>query len=206
MLDTMRLGRREAPAARAAALEMIDREVLRLQHLTEGVLRFARGESKGEAPAPERLDVGEELERIVAEFEPLAAARGMRLSLESIPGVVVDAQPGAIRQAVVKLLDNAVKYGPGGQTIRVRVEPDGDAVAIVVEDEGPGVRAEERDRIWDPYQRGAAAADRAAGGSGIGLTVVRQIVASHGGSSGVRGRDDGAAGACFEVRFPRVAT
>jgi signal transduction histidine kinase len=96
----------------------------------------------------------------------------------------VSQRPGAIRQVLLNLLDNAAKYGPEGQVIRVSVEErSGGGATITVRDQGPGVGADERDRIWQPFERGANAVTQAVGGSGIGLTIVREVVGHHGGSA-----------------------
>jgi signal transduction histidine kinase len=99
---------------------------------------------------------------------------------------------------VLNLLDNAVKYGPVGQTIVVGVYQHDGSVAISVDDEGSGVRDDERERVWRPFARGAAAAHN--GGSGIGLTIVRDVAESHGGSAHVGRAPSG--GARFVVSLP----
>jgi two-component system phosphate regulon sensor histidine kinase PhoR len=110
-------------------------------------------------------------------------------------------QGGAVRQVLLNLLDNAVKYGPDQQTIVVQVEPIGECGArIAVQDSGPGVPASERERIWQPFERGSAASARAAGGSGIGLTVVREIAERHGGTARVEASVG--PGGTFVVEFP----
>jgi signal transduction histidine kinase len=104
----------------------------------------------------------------------------------------------ALRHIVLNLLDNAVKYGPNGQTIVVGVRASGDWVDVTVDDEGPGVDDSERDRIWRPFARGGAAVHN--GGSGIGLTIVRDVAQSHGGWARVERAPSG--GARFVVSLP----
>jgi signal transduction histidine kinase len=211
-VETMRLGRFATDAQRTGAVEHIDRETRRLSHLVENVLRFARG-TRGRNEASARrdpVDVARETVEIVAEFEPLAAARRAQVVVEfdePTPAGDVHMRPGTFRQVLVNLLDNAVKYGPVGQTVRVRVTSAGsgergagsETVRVAVIDEGPGVAPDERDAIWRPFQRGSAARD-GAGGSGIGLTVVKEIVDEHQGRVWV---DDGTiGGATFVVELP----
>ena len=202
-LETLRLGRFDTAAQRTRSLDLVDREVRRLSHLVENVLRFSPG---GTSAGPrEPVAVASELEEIVTEFAPLAAARRSRVFLDIAPEtrqLVAELRPGALRQIVLNLLDNAVKYGPAGQNVRVRLVRGEAVMEIIVEDEGPGVPAAERDRVWHPFQRGAAAAASGAGGSGIGLTIVHELATSHGGRARVHDAPGG--GAQFVVELPRV--
>jgi signal transduction histidine kinase len=212
-VETMRLGRFATEAQRTRAVEHIDRETRRLSHLVENVLRFARGtRGSGEPGRRDVLDVARETAEIVAEFEPLAAARRAQIVVEfaePTPTGDVAMRPGAFRQVLLNLLDNAVKYGPVGQTVRVRCEggrrtPEGvDSVRVAVIDEGPGVPRSEREGIWRPFQRGSAAQE-GAGGSGIGLTVVKEIVDEHDGRVWVEDTEGG--GAAFVVELPARST
>ena len=213
-VETMRLGRFATDAQRSRAVEHIDREARRLSHLVENVLRFARG-VRGRNDASARhdpVDVPRETAEIVAEFEPLAAGRRAQVIVEfaePTPTADVYMRPGAFRQVLLNLLDNAVKYGPVGQTVTVRVEGGGPraagggtaqaSVRVAVIDQGPGVPPTEREAIWRPFQRGTAARD-GAGGSGIGLTVVKEIVDEHAGRAWVEDADAG--GATFVVELP----
>ena len=106
--------------------------------------------------------------------------------------------PDALRHVLVNLLDNAVKYGPPGQRVTVRVAPAGREVRIAVSDEGPGVPAAERERVWKPFQRGQRTG--AVAGSGIGLAIVRDIATRHGGRIWIEEREGG--GATFVVSLP----
>ncbi len=182
--DTLRLGREPDPVRRAAALALVDREVTRLQMLVESVLRFHRSGQEAHIEPPGHLDAAAEVRIVVEEFAPLAASRGVRFIVrapETLPAVL---RGGALRQVLLNLLDNAVKYGPDGQVVTVEVAAlPGGGVRIVVQDEGPGVPPAERDLIWRPYARGALATHRAVGGSGIGLTVVQEIARQHAGSA-----------------------
>src|SRR5688572_21633515 len=162
-VETMRLGRFATDAQRTRAVEHIDRETRRLSHLVENVLRFARGtRGRGEPGRRDAVDVARETAEIVAEFEPLAAARSAQVVVEfaePTPSGEVQMRSGTFRQVLLNLLDNAVKYGPVGQTVRVRCEgggrrAEGDCIRVAVIDEGPGVPRGEREAIWRPFQRG----------------------------------------------------
>jgi signal transduction histidine kinase len=194
-LETLRLGRFTTDAQREWSLDNVERETTRLGQLVERVLRFSRtGRASPDPRAP--VDVRAEVERLLAEFKPLADARGVRLDAQLADVPTVDLQPDALRHVVLNLLDNAVKYGPRGQTVRVRLgspavrSSEGPVfVRIEIADEGPGIPSAERERIWQPYQRGSTVGGTA--GSGVGLSVVRDVVAQHGGRAWV---EDGAGG------------
>ncbi len=203
VLDTLRLGREGDATARDSALGIADREVLRLQHLVEGVLRFTRGPRKDGSPRVSG-DVLAETRVVVREFAPLAEPKGVTVCVEGEGVVAAAMQQGALRQLLLNLLDNAVKYGCDRGVVTVRVTPrDGGGARIAVSDAGPGVPAADREKIWRAFERGGAARGHAAGGSGIGLTIVRQIAEEHGGRAWVEEADGG--GARFVVEIGAVA-
>ena len=199
-LETLRLGRFTTDAQRQWSLDNIDRETNRLAHLVENVLYFARA---GHAPrtrsAPEATDLAFEITQIARAFEPLAASRRASLALDLAPNVVVPLQRESFRQVLINLLDNAVKYGPAGQTVRISLATAGSSARVTVTDEGPGVPAREREAIWTPFFRGNAASAQGAGGSGIGLAIVKDLVAQMGGRVEVVSSPSGAA---FQVELP----
>ena len=116
------------------------------------------------------------------------------------PGLSVLASRGGIYRILANLLDNALKYGPAGQTVGVRAEMNGDAVRISVTDQGPGVPPRDRERIWDPYRRLDRDVSGEVQGSGIGLAVVAELCPAYNGRVWVEGGDDG--GARFVVELP----
>lgn len=114
--------------------------------------------------------------------------------------VIAEVDAGALRQVLLNLLDNAVKYGPEGQTVRVTATHTEHDARITVEDEGPGIDAPNVERIWEPFARLSSADSTAVGGSGIGLTIVRQLVTLHDGRTWVERAPSG--GARFVVTLP----
>jgi signal transduction histidine kinase len=111
---------------------------------------------------------------------------------------LVDA--GALRQIVLNLLDNAIKFGPRGQTVRLIVERADMRARVIVEDEGPGIPLSDRERIWTPYVRLRREHSAASVGSGIGLAVVRELAELHGGTALVEESSTG--GARFVIEMP----
>ena len=189
-LETLQLGRAPTEAQRDWSLGHIDRETKRLSHLVENVLRFSTLGATDPTQA-EAVDVGAEVAEIAKEFSGLAASRHTTVVVDVAPTPPISMRPDALRHIVLNLLDNAVKYGPRGQTVRVTVRPEGEGVAIAVDDEGPGIPAADRERIWRPFTRGSTAVSN--GGSGIGLTIVREVAAANGGSARVEASPSGGA-------------
>jgi signal transduction histidine kinase len=102
---------------------------------------------------------------------------------------------------LLNLLDNAIKYGPVGQTVTVGVRGAGDRARVWVEDEGPGIDLAQRERIFEPFFRIDRDANSAIGGSGIGLSVVRELAVMHGGRAYA---EAGERGARFVIELERV--
>ena len=196
--ETLRTGRATTPEQRDWSLSHIDRETRRLASLVDNVLRFETG-SRAAPDTRVSLDLAEQTREIVDDFRPIAASRDVTIETRIDPTPAVRMQPDALRRVLLNYLDNAVKYGPPGQTVRVDVSTRDDEVLIAVSDEGPGVSPADRERIWEPFTRGSAGMHAA--GSGIGLSVVRQIAKEHGGRAWVESanRNGGRSGARFVV-------
>jgi signal transduction histidine kinase len=202
--ETLRLGRVRSEQERMRSLEIIDQESRRLTHLVENVLQFARAERRELRVHPESVALAHEVADVVETCAPLVSARKMRIIVEceGCESTVVRADRGALRQVLINLVDNAVKYGPQGQAITVRVEGGDSTARVTVEDEGPGVAPRERERIWDPFYRMERDAMSAVAGSGIGLSVVRDLMREQGGRVWVESTRTGSAR--FIVELPLV--
>jgi len=107
----------------------------------------------------------------------------------------------ALRQMLLNLLDNAVKYGPVGQEVSIVLRLEDGTATVEVADEGPGIPAAERASVWEPYWRGQGAVARSETGAGLGLAVVRELVVGHGGTVRVA---DSERGARIVVTLPRA--
>jgi signal transduction histidine kinase len=201
--ETLLLDRVRSEDERSRYLAIIDREARRLSHLVENVLRFSRTERGAVRLAPRQHDLGPLLRELIEEFRPLAAESGTSLATRVPDGAVGVVDDDALRQVLLNLLDNAVKYGPDGQEVQVGVTPGRDSVRVWVEDEGPGIPPGDRERIWQRFFRLDQHKESAVAGTGIGLTVVRDLVDLHGGKSWVEAGERG--GARFVVEFPTAA-
>jgi signal transduction histidine kinase len=179
--ETLLLGRVRSEAEGRRSLEIVARETQRLTQLVENVLFFSRAERTAPRLVPEATGVDELVREVIESFEPIARAREARVSATLAPAIVARVDPGAVRQVLLNLLDNAVKYGPPGQSVHVGLEAIGDEVCLSVTDEGPGIPEQDVERVWEPFCRLARPESSPVGGTGIGLTIVRQLVELHGG-------------------------
>jgi signal transduction histidine kinase len=184
--ELLHMGKLRSEDERHRSLRIIDQEARRLTYLVENVLSFSRAERKANRISSAATDLGREVRDALEMFGPLARARRATLRSELEHGLTLEVDRDALRQILLNLLDNAVKYGPRGQTVTVGMaaSPEngsGPRVRLWVEDQGPGIPPADRDRVWEPYVRLDRDVEGATGGSGIGLAVVRELVTLHGG-------------------------
>jgi signal transduction histidine kinase len=174
-------------SAASSGLAMLDR-----------LVEVARLESGAEALHRERQDLAELVASAVAPLREAARARGVRLEVDATGEAPVDAEEIAI--AIRNLLGNALKYAADGGVVKVSAwRRDGHA-EIEVADCGPGIPAEELDRLFERYYRTQHARDTGSVGSGLGLYIVRQIAELHGGEATVASSPG--QGATFRLRLP----
>jgi two-component system OmpR family sensor kinase len=174
-------------------------EIERLQTVVEGILLLARGVPGHEIRiARDPVDLPEVVRATAASFTASAAERGVRIETEVEPGLVVPGDAGLLRLVVFNLVDNALRHSPAGEAVRVEARGRDGGASILVADRGPGVRDEDRERVFERFFRGGPASGRGVGG--IGLSVVRWIAEAHGGGAHLL---DTASGAAFEVVLPR---
>jgi signal transduction histidine kinase len=204
--ELLQRGQLNSEEQRHRSARVIDQEARRLTFLVENVLNFSRGERNAQHLTLDRIDLATEIRDVIDSFQPLAQARHVTVRSDLPPRLSAMADRGALRQILLNLLDNAVKYGPAGQTVRVGGAREDDAVRIWVDDEGPGVPEEYRRRILQPYYRLERDAESAIGGSGIGLAVVDELVQMHDGRIIVEDAPSGGARFLIELPIPATAT
>jgi signal transduction histidine kinase len=170
-VQLLRLGRTRTESERERSLEIIERETHRLIALSNSVLAAAKPELQLRS-AP--VDVADVVHTAADFFAPLADARKMRIELDVAEPAIAQGDPGAIRQILINVLDNAAKYGPIGQTITIGVRDDGEMIRLWVDDSGPGIPASQRENVWEPFFRGGTV-DDSTGGAGLGLSIVRDL-------------------------------
>jgi two-component system phosphate regulon sensor histidine kinase PhoR len=166
---------------------LIAGEGARLSHLVENVLDFARIEEGRKRYRFEETDLKQLAADVLRLLEPLAAERGVTLAAD-LTDCTATVDPAAIQQALVNLLDNAIKFSPPGGTVTVILTSAAAAWSLAVRDEGPGIPATEHERIFERFHRLGNELCRETQGAGIGLSIVKHIVRAHGGSIEVTSR------------------
>ena len=178
--ETLREGRAESPEEVRECIELLTSESERLSKLVEKLLDWSRIESGRRTLQRERVEVPSLLEQIGEAYRAQQFPATYQTDLEpGLPEVSVDRD--AIAQVVLNLLHNAVKYTGDEKRIRLRARRAGRSVAIEVEDNGPGVRQQDRKRIFERFYRGDDLLSRKTEGTGLGLAISKKIVEAHGG-------------------------
>jgi two-component system, OmpR family, sensor kinase len=175
----------------------------RMRRLVGDLLLLARADA-GRPTRRERVDFAAVVREAAAEAMPLAPDHELSIDVPDDGSIAVDGSADELHRLVLNLIQNALVHTPAGTSVEVGTRRDGDSIALVVSDDGPGIPAEMRQRIFDRFVRGAGARNGASGGSGLGLAIVRAVAETHGGSVALSDGDAG--GACFEVRLPAAPT
>jgi signal transduction histidine kinase len=181
---------------------LIEKEGGRLTALVAQVLDFAGIESGSRAYASEPLEVAPLVDGVLRDHRLALEQAGMAVETDLAPGLPrVRGDAAALRRVLDNLVANAVKFAASGRSIAVRaaVRADGNAVVLRVEDAGPGIPRDERERVFEPFYRGGAAERNATPGSGLGLSLVRHVVRAHGGRVHVEGREAGGTAVVLEL-------
>jgi signal transduction histidine kinase len=177
-------------------------ETDRLSALVDALLALARGEA-ADRPVRDLFDLGSLVEQACDAMQPLAGEREVALRVEAAHGVHVQGDREQLRQLVVILVDNALRYTPAGGDVEVEVERTGDSAAVVVRDTGIGIDHAALNRVFDRFYRADEARNRDSGGAGLGLAIARQLVEEHGGRISVESHPG--RGSTFTVRLPLAA-
>lgn len=197
------LGRARDPQADERRFAIMASEAEQMARMVDDLFTLARADA-GERPVrSERVFLDDVAGDVVAASDVLAKARGVTLSLDRYEEAPVDGDPDLIRQLVVILVDNALKYSPAGGEVRVDVTREDGGATLRVTDGGPGIPDDELERVFDRFYRGREAGTKATG-AGLGLPIARWIADAHGAQLTLR-RADGK-GTVAEVRFPPART
>lgn len=176
----------------------------RLSRLLDDLLDLSKMEAGHADLTYADCDINTVFNRVVAELEGLITARRLSLHVSSCAvKPCVPADEGRLIQVIVNIIANAIQFSPAGGVITLEAEGGGDSphLLIAISDEGPGVPEEERDTVFDSFAQGKEGAT-GAGGTGLGLTICKQIIKAHKGTIAITGRTDGASGARVEITVP----
>lgn len=192
----------EDPEERRRFLGIIQRHVNRLNDILEDLLALARLEQRGEKAAVtlETTPLRGVIETAAQLVQWKADARGVRLALDCAPEITVRVDATLLEQALINLIDNAVKYSPDNETVHIAaVRADGE-LQIRVRDHGPGIPQKYQPRIFERFFRVDKARSRKVGGTGLGLAIVKHISQVHGGR--VTLESSSGRGSTFTIHLP----
>jgi heavy metal sensor kinase len=164
-------------------IESMLEEAGRLTRLVESLLAISRADSGQIRLVRSEINVLPFVRQVGSFVEVLADEKGQHLHIEGSETALILGDRGIARQILINLLDNAIKYSPAGGCIWVRVQATNtQIVSVEVEDSGPGIPAEHRERVFDRFYRVDEARSRDAGGAGLGLALAKWGAEAHGGS------------------------
>jgi signal transduction histidine kinase len=201
-LQIQLLERATDDAARAAAIARLKDGVKRATRLVQQLLTLARLEPDAAEQRFAPLRLADVARRTAAEFAPIAEAKPVALTVEADDAVQANAAEESLGLLAANLVDNAIRYAlPDGRVV-VRARREGTDAILEVADDGPGIPPEERGRVFDRFYRGAGVE---APGSGLGLSIARQVADLHGGRLEIGDGLDGR-GVAFRLRLPALSS
>ena len=199
--EMLRRGAAESPADAELARRRIEEESIRMTGLVDDMLVLARLD-QGRPLEQEPVDLQAIATDAVADARVVAPQREIKLS--SSGTVVVNGDDTRLRQVLANLVRNAIVHTPPQTPIDVSLSTEDSVARLSVADHGPGLNAEEVDRIFEPFYRADPSRSRDSGGAGLGLSIVSAVVTAHGGHVKVHETEGG--GATFEVELPLAGT
>ena len=183
-------------------LQIVSEETHRLERIVGDLLDLARLEGGGGTLRHDRVEIAALFERVAARHERELRQQNVRLDTKVNAGAEnVMGDPDRLEQALQNLAANALRHTPDGGQITLTSDQDPAGIRLTVRDNGPGIPAEHLPLIFERFYK-ADAARKAAGGSGLGLSIVKAIVERHGGT--IAARNDN--GAVFEILIPRASS
>jgi len=183
------------------AMQRVKAQAADMGRLLDDLIAFARADAESQQHAPEVISVENVAEAAVREATVLADRRELRIAVDVAVGAGhINADFRRLKQALVIGLDNAVKHSPPGGTIRLSATRAGNWIRLAIEDEGPGVSAEDEPFVFERFYRGGSEDDLHNSGLGIGLSIARDIVERHGGQIELKNRPTG--GAVLDLLLP----
>ncbi|MCB4756620.1 MAG: response regulator [Elusimicrobia bacterium] len=175
----------------------------RLRRLVSNILNFSRLENGTLRLNYQDVDLSTLVNRIFTELSPLFLQRKIRFDVVTNPApfVTMTTDPEQIQHVLINLLGNAIKFTPEGGKVGVRLDEEGDRIRICVWDTGSGIDSKNQERIFDRFYQVDGSMTREAGGTGIGLSIVKAVVDMHGGKVWVESELD--KGSRFYISLPK---
>jgi two-component system phosphate regulon sensor histidine kinase PhoR len=199
--ETLEMGRLKAPQKRKEYLATIVRETERLSHLINNILNFARIDAGRKVYHFGDVQVNDVVNSVVDTYEAHLREQGFQVVVELFEGLPpVSADAEALKEGIVNLLDNAVKYSVDRKYLRISTGSEGGRVFVDVEDRGVGIAPRHREKIFEMFYRVSEGDVQTTKGSGLGLALVRHIMDAHHGSVTVTSTPG--AGSTFRLSFP----
>lgn len=178
--ETLLDGAKDDPEVALKFLQTIDRNAERLKLLIEDLLIISELESGRIRLQLQPVLLAPLVTKLCEDFRPRSGARGVKL-VNEVGTLVAQADPNRLQQVLSNLVDNAIKYGRSEGTVKIQARSADGKIELCVADDGPGIPAEARDRVFERFYRVDKARSREQGGTGLGLSIVKHIVQSHGG-------------------------
>jgi len=184
------------------ARQIIGRQSQHLSRIVDDLLDLSRAMSGKILLARRPVDMASLVGACLDTFRATGRTAGYRIDVDLAPAWV-DGDPTRLEQIATNLIDNALKYTPAGGSIDIRIAAEDDEVLLTVSDTGVGIAPDLLPHVFDVFVQGSISLDRAQGGLGIGLSLVRRLVELHGGSVSATSAGGGA-GSAFTIRLPRA--
>jgi two-component system phosphate regulon sensor histidine kinase PhoR len=202
--ETLLAGAKDDPAIATRLMDGLHRNAERLARILADLLDLSRLDA-----GQYRLEIGTVPVRALTEqsltaIEPQATKRNVKVEVTIPDSIAVRADPKALDQILVNLIDNAVKYTRADGNVWVEARPSEDEIRIEVRDDGPGIADKHRERVFERFYRADSSRSREAGGTGLGLSIVKHLVESMDGEVGVE--PNLPTGSIFWLRLPRART
>ena len=201
--ETLLAGAMNDPVRAAVFIEALHRHAERLGRLVADLLDISRIEAGRAILDPRPIELRRAIDRAIESMATEAESRGMFVRREFDDPVWVRADDKALEQVLVNLVSNALRYSDGGKLVEIGLEHTDERARIEVRDDGPGIEAKHRERVFERFYRVDPGRARDKGGTGLGLAIVRHLIEAMGGAVGVEPRRP--RGAVFWFELPVVA-
>ncbi|MET0365976.1 MAG: HAMP domain-containing sensor histidine kinase, partial [Sphingobium sp.] len=200
------LRRIDDPELRARLMAIAEDDVLRLDRLVTDIAEASRMDAQLSRATFRAIDLRKLISRLVRAHEMRGIENEVRLRFDPapVPIPLVSGEEQRLARVIENLIANGISFSPSGGLVRIALDADAEFAIVTVEDEGPGVPADERDAVFRRFHSHRLEGEDFGKHSGLGLAIARSILDGHNGTIGIEDRPDGQSGACFIVRLPLI--